>query len=57
MYVPDCDNCPHYYECAVKKELPDVRETLWNMGRAAAGRSDYFLNGKYYPPKEEHDGT
>ena len=53
MYVPDCGHCVHNEDCAVLKGLQEARETIWNINRAESGRTDYFLNGKYYPAEEE----
>lgn len=55
MYVPDCENCIHREDCAVLKALCELRETMWNIGRAEAGRTDYILNGKYYPAEKDKD--
>lgn len=49
MFVPDCANCEHHDECVVMKSNQEMSETLWNIGREQSGRSDYILNGKYYP--------
>lgn len=55
MFIPDCDNCEHSGCCAVLKSNKEMSEALWNIGREQSGRSDYILNGKYYPeePLEE----
>lgn len=46
MYIPDCENCPHFYDCTVRKALKEARETIFNIGREKAGRSDFVHNGR-----------
>lgn len=52
MYVPDCEHCKNRQDCAMLKGMRDARETIWNIGREKSGRTDYILNGKYYPAEE-----
>ena len=52
MYVPGCDNCEHRRDCAMFEANRELKETIWNIGREKPGRSDYILNGKYYPAEE-----
>ncbi len=53
MFTPDCDNCPHHGDCAMRKANKEMRETLWNISREQSGRHDYFWGGKYYPADKE----
>ena len=46
MYIPDCENCPHYKECAVKQALKEARETIFNIGREMSGQTDFVRDGK-----------
>ena len=55
MYIPDCDNCEHYFDCAVKKSLKEARETIFNIGREKAGREDFVLDGKRILAQEAED--
>lgn len=46
MYIPDCDSCVHYQECVIKKDLKELRETIFNINREMSGRNDFIKNGK-----------
>lgn len=46
MYTPNCENCPHYKECAVIKSLKEAKETIFNIGREKSGRTDFMYNGR-----------
>jgi len=48
MYNPDCENCPHIKDCSIRKSLKELRETIFNINRAASGRTDFIYNGKVY---------
>lgn len=52
MFVPDCENCVHRNECAVKKSLKEARETIFNINREKSGRKDFILDGKLIPAEE-----
>ena len=47
-YKPRCDVCPHYNSCAVQKTLKTLYEERFNRSRELAGRTDGFVNGKYF---------
>lgn len=46
MYIPECEKCAHYQDCAMRIHLAEARETLFNIGREASGRKDYIYKGK-----------
>ena len=47
-YKPRCDVCPHYNSCAVQKTLKTLYKERFNRSRELAGRTDGFVNGKYF---------
>ena len=53
MYIPNCDSCVHYQECVIKKELKELRETIFNINREISGRNNFIKNGKII--KEQTD--
>ena len=51
-YKPDCERCNKFNVCTIQKELKELRETIFNIGREASGRTDFIKDGKIYANKE-----
>ena len=37
-YKPNCEECKHFNNCIVRKELKEKQDTIFNLGREKAGR-------------------
>ena len=46
LWLPNCEECGHYNRCYLQRKLQELSETIFNINREMAGRTDFVHNGK-----------
>ena len=55
FWLPNCEKCDHCNRCYLQKRLQELSETVFNIGREMAGRTDFIYNGRLIKDSESEE--